>query len=166
MSETVRAFLAIELPAPVRAALAEVCECLRQARLEGVRAVNPENVHITLKFLGDVEGGKVGRVVEAAAAVVEQCVPFTVVTGDVRAFPDNRAPRIVWVGIGSAAGALADLHAQLDEALDPLGFPRERRGFTPHLTVARIRGPAARTAGARAAEVAGETWRGAGLPVS
>ena len=165
MTETVRAFLAIELPAPVRAALAEVSEHLRQVRLEGVRTVSPESIHITLKFLGDVEHDNVVRVQDAVASVAERCVPFTVSTGRVGAFPNSLGPRVVWVGIECAPAALANLHEQLEEALVPLGFPRERRGFTPHLTVARIRGTAARTSGPRATELASDAWRGADLRV-
>ena len=165
MTETVRAFLAIELPAPVRAALAEVSERLRQVRLEGVMSVSPESVHITLKFLGDVEHDNLVRVQDAVTSVAERCVPFTVITGRVGAFPNSRGPRVVWVGIECAPAALANLHEQLEEALVPLGFSRERRGFTPHLTVARIRGTVARTSGPRATELASDAWRGADLRV-
>ena len=163
MSETVRAFLAVELPEAVRAALAEVVERLRQERLQGVRAVNPESVHITLKFLGEVEQDSVGRLVDALTPVADKWTPFIVTTGVVGAFPNNRAPRVVWVGIGGDAASLVELHAQLDGVLDTLGFPRDGRRFTPHLTVARIRGAAARAAGPRAAAVAAEAWRGADL---
>lgn len=140
-----RLFVAAELPAGHRAALADVCE---RGRSGGVRWVPAENVHLTLKFLGEVDGEKVAKIEEALAAVAAGAEPFTLSLSDCGCFPNSRAPRVLWVGLGEGAEAAAALAAAVDRALEPLGFPREKRPFKAHLTIGRAKDP--RGAGATA----------------
>ena len=139
MSRTIRAFLAVELPEAVTAALGELVGALSAADLRGVRLVRPEGIHLTLKFLGDIDEDQVGPIAGAVSRIVETQPPLAVELGDAGAFPDGQRPRVLWVGLTGETGPLLRLQADIAESLVPLGFERERRPFSPHLTVARIR---------------------------
>ena len=139
MTETVRAFVAIELSAPVKARLAAVVDHLERAQLHGLRLVKPEGVHLTLKFLGSVPATQVDSIVDALSQVASTQPPFTMALDGVGTFPDRGAPRVLWVGIGGDLPAMRKLHRRLDAALERLGYEPEAREFNPHLTVARIR---------------------------
>jgi RNA 2',3'-cyclic 3'-phosphodiesterase len=147
----IRAFVAVNIPEPIRAALAEA-----QVRLRAVPAdvswTAPHNIHVTLKFLGEIgESGaaRVGRALEAAAAAR---VPFAVAVGGFGLFPGKGPPRVLWAGALEGAEALISLQASVERALAALAFPREGRRFTPHLTLGRLRSP--RNAGELAKRVA------------
>ncbi|KUG19501.1 MAG: RNA 2',3'-cyclic phosphodiesterase [Methanomicrobiaceae archaeon] len=130
----VRTFIAIDLPDSVKQKIRESQNILTEcdARLS---VVDPGNVHITLKFLGEIEPRMVERVAEALRAV--RAGPFTVTIGPATADRPKR-PRVVWCGV-SDAGECASLHRQIEDLLAPLGFEREGRKFTPHATVARVK---------------------------
>ena len=135
----VRAFIAIELPEQATRVLAGLVDTLDSLRVRGLRTVRLKGIHLTLKFLGDVGIDQVGPISDALSAAAEGCRPFEVELGSVGVFPSRSEPRVLWVGIGGDVTALLRLHGQVEEALDGLGFPRDRRAFSPHLTVARIR---------------------------
>lgn len=101
-----------------------------------VRTVEPENLHVTLKFLGEVEEGEVMEVVEALKDVKRGA--FTVELNGIGGFPSNRNPRIVWIGIHEGYTGLRALHDEVEGVLIRR-FPREGREFKAHLTIARIR---------------------------
>lgn len=136
---TVRTFVAIELPEPVRATLAWVEERLREhARI--LKLVAPELIHLTVRFLGAVPIDRLSAVEEAvrAAAGEERCFRLHLAT--VGAF-GGATPRVVWVGLADDRGVevLQRLYRRLEDGLDVHGFERERRPLSPHLTVARVR---------------------------
>ena len=139
MTETVRAFLAIELPDEVTAALASVTEAVGNAGVRGVRVVKPQDVHLTLKFLGNVPSSEIDSIVAAVTPVVAAQRPLTVELGGTGAFPGTGRARVLWVGVGGDLTALRQLQEGIEGALEPMGHARESRGFSPHLTVARIR---------------------------
>ncbi len=134
--EHLRLFVACELPDDVRRALGAVQDSLRQATSVRLRWVRPEGIHITLKFLGEVETGRVGEIERVLAAAIE---PFEarVRPAAVGGFGGSRL-RLVWVGLEGDIDRLAGLAERVDAALAPLGFPRERRKFAAHLTLARV----------------------------
>lgn len=164
--EQLRLFVAVTLPPEVRDALAEVIGRLRAANLRGVRTVAPEGVHITLKFLGNVDAGRVPEISEALTSAAHGAMPFRLALRGLGAFPDDRAPRVLWAGVsvdtavsgGTDAGvsgfpdALGALARRVDDACAGLGFPRERRAFSPHLTIARLRDSASDADRRRAAD--------------
>ena len=150
MRKPVRAFLAIELPGSVKAALARVVAELRAARLGGLRLVRPEGIHLTLKFLGDVPVNRIDAIGAAAERAAGRHAPFTLSLSGVGAFPGGRAPRVLWAGIAGDLDSLRTLQSSVDGSLAQLGFARERRAFNPHLTLARMRDSASREDRSRA----------------
>lgn len=103
-----------------------------------VRWVPPENLHVTLAFLGEVDEQRIGRIGEALLRVGREHAPLTLKLGGFGAFPDLRRPRVFWVG-AEGGPALQAVQRGVEEALLPLGFPRDGRAFHPHVTVGRAR---------------------------
>jgi len=135
---TLRSFVAILLPDELRGRLGLEIEALRR-HAAGVAWVAAENLHITLKFLGGVEEARLAEV--TAALERATTVPaFDVTVRGLGAFPTPRRPRVVWAGT-TAAPAFVRLAEDVDRALGGLGFPPEGRGFTPHVTLGRVREP-------------------------
>jgi 2'-5' RNA ligase len=135
-----RCFVAIELPARVREQLAELQARLREMdRL--VRWVRPEQIHLTLKFLGEVPDPQVPKVCSAVAKTAAQltAIPFDI--GGVGCFPGNGPARIVWTGIVGPPTELVASHTACERVLANLGYPPEDRDFRPHLTIGRSREP-------------------------
>jgi 2'-5' RNA ligase len=139
----VRLFVALELPGTHRAALAGVCE---QGRRGGVRWVAAENVHLTLKFLGEVDEALVPEIEEALAAAAGEARPFALALRGGGCFPNARSPRVIWVGVSEGAEEASRLAAEMERALGPLGFAPEKRRFRPHLTIGRPKDPRAAVA--------------------
>ena len=136
-----RAFVAIDLADKVRAALAR-----EQARLKAacahyrdIRWTRPEGLHLTLKFLGEIEKAQATSVV-AALQGLGGFDPFKAEVKGFGFFPDARRPRVFWVGL-QGPPALSELAAGVEAALEPLGFAPEHRPFKPHLTLARFDRP-------------------------
>jgi len=137
--EPVRAFIAIELPDPVRAALARLQDGLKATRTTSVKWVDPKGIHLTIKFLGNVDAGEIPELSRVLREAVRGTVPFRLKLENTGAFPNIRAPRVIWVGVGGEAEHLFTLHKKVEQALKPLGFAPENRAFSPHLTLGRVR---------------------------
>lgn len=140
-----RAFVAVFPPLEVRAAAvagarAAVRRPSGDPSGDRVRWTRPENVHLTLKFLGDVREEVLGDLSEVLGEVCANHAPFDAGLLGLGAFPSARRARILWAGVGAGAGALISLATELDGALASLGFEREKRLYTPHLTLGRVRG--------------------------
>ena len=133
-----RLFIAIELSDEVRGALAEVQAGMRKWS-QLVRWVDPAQLHMTLKFLGEMPESKVEAVNQALANAASLVPPFELALADCGCFPPRGAARIAWVGAAEATGRLAALVEAVEAGIAPLGYPREERPFSPHLTVGRIR---------------------------
>jgi RNA 2',3'-cyclic 3'-phosphodiesterase len=136
----VRGFVAVLLPDGVRSRLAATAAELR-ARAPGLAWVRAENLHLTLRFLGDLEPLALERAREAVQAAATAIDPFTVALGGLGGFPSTRAPRVVWAGVVTGGEGLRALHAALEAALVARGIPGEGRAFHPHVTLARARDP-------------------------
>ena len=142
----IRSFVAVELTDEVRQALGAVQRDLKtQAPPGAVRWTRPDSIHLTLQFLGDVPPDQIEAVAGALRAACAGRAPFAFELAGAGVFPNVNRPRVVWVGVVEPSGALAALQQRVGQALAPLGFPPEERGFTPHLTIGR----AARDAGPR-----------------
>jgi 2'-5' RNA ligase len=118
--------------------------------------VAADNVHVTLRFLGGVEAGRLDAVIDALAGALAGQPAFDLAITGLGAFPSTTRPRVLWAGIGEGAEAAARLAARIDAALVPLGFEPETRPFSAHVTLGRVRVPRrdARLAETLAAETA------------
>ena len=134
----IRCFIALNLPAEIKGRLAELEARLKEARAD-VSWVKPENVHLTLKFLGGVEEARVPLVKRAVQEGLRREGPLVLTLAGLGVFPNPRSPRVVWVGVGGDTERLQNLQERLEQALGEVGFPREARSFSPHITLGRMR---------------------------
>jgi 2'-5' RNA ligase len=134
---SIRCFIAVECGCDELAAkFREVRRMLEAARAD-VKFVEPENIHLTLKFLGEIEHSLVEQVSKIVEGISFQ--PFTARIERVGVFPNLRRPRVVWAGITEGASQLEEIWGEIDGKLRELGFERERRRFSPHITIGRVR---------------------------
>ena len=131
-----RVFIALTPPTTLRQAAAEVREVFQPLNLPW-RWVTPEQIHLTLRFLGNVPAAHVTMIVQAMARVAQGRPAFTVCARSLGCFPHPARPRVLWIGLTDHSQALEHLHACLTAELLRIGFPPEARPFHPHLTLAR-----------------------------
>jgi len=141
--EILRTFIAIELDEPLRLALGRVqTKFKRQMSQRDVKWVAVENIHLTLKFLGDTPRRRLPEIEAALRAACAGHAPFEVSIEGRGCFPNIRRPRVIWVAVRDAQGgqgqSLARLQAAVEQYIAPLGWPTEERGFSPHLTLGRV----------------------------
>ncbi|MBI4307648.1 MAG: RNA 2',3'-cyclic phosphodiesterase [Chloroflexi bacterium] len=139
MPESLRAFIAIEIPQNVLDYLRRIQDAVRAGRFSSVTWVRPEGIHLTLKFLGNISQGQVPQVVAAMETSARGQTPFRLEVHGLGAFPSMDRARVLWVGVQGNAQAVASIQAKLEATLAALGFPREDRPFSPHLTLGRVR---------------------------
>jgi len=134
----IRTFICIELPEGLKKKIGEI-----QAQLKhysaGISWVRPQNIHLTLKFLGDVEEQRLPDLATAMGEIAARYSRFTLIPEGPGVFPHARSPRVFWLGIREDTGTLAHLQEEIEERLEELGFAREKRAFRPHLTIGRVR---------------------------
>jgi RNA 2',3'-cyclic 3'-phosphodiesterase len=140
---SMRLFIGIELPEPLRHAAAAAAGQLRRAVEAGapaaaIRWVAPASLHITVWFLGRIDDEPAERLFEILRPSLET-PGFRMTVADAGAFPSSGAPRALWLGVAAGGDALGAIHRELAERLHPLGFEPERRPYSPHLTVARLK---------------------------
>jgi RNA 2',3'-cyclic 3'-phosphodiesterase len=161
---TSRLFFAVNVSDEAARAVARMIADLED-RMRGAKAsyARPSQSHVTLKFLGDVDDDKRALLVAACEPARRALRPFTLTLAGVGAFPDARRPKVLWAGVALGTPELRALAHGIDDGTEPLGFAREKRAFTPHLTLARIKAGGAEKAAAAALEglAVGEvaTWR-------
>src|SRR5712692_9849708 len=133
-----RLFVALEIPSTVRKNLAELLKSLRAVSPQ-TRWVRPENLHVTLKFIGEVPEAKLADIRSALAGTLSD-QPVTLDFRGLGFFPNEKHPRVFWAGIETSPN-LKTLAEDIDKATEKLGIPREQRSFSPHLTLARFEPP-------------------------
>ena len=136
----IRTFIGLELDNPCREALARETDRLRR-NAPKVRWVRPENLHLTLAFIGAVPTADLGELFQAVDGVAGSSAPFSLELIGLGCYPDLRRPRIVWAGCGEGREPLIRLAGAVQDALARLGYPRERRAYSPHLTMGRVKRP-------------------------
>jgi 2'-5' RNA ligase len=136
--ELIRTFLAFDLPDEAVAALRQAQRCLIDHDLR-ISWVKPENIHLTVKFLGEVSPAALERVSRAAAASAAAASPMKLTVKGLGVFPDARRPRVVWAGLSGATQSLIDFQNDLEENLATAGFAKEPRPFKAHLTLGRVK---------------------------
>ncbi len=139
MMEEFRAFIAIELPPPVHEELSRVIAELRAGHERSVKWVDPQLIHLTLKFLGNTRFEKAPEVTEAIRQAARTIKPFLLEMNGLGAFPNDRTPRVIWAGVSGDIPTLQALQKEIERALTPLGFAPEGKEFSPHLTLGRVR---------------------------
>ena len=139
MRRRVRTFVAVELPPEVRNRACQLIEALRRSSEARVRWVGPEQLHWTLKFLGDVDLLEIPDVCRRLSDAVARLSPFDVTAYGAGAFPNAHHPRTVWLGMREGIEPMLELHATVERALADLGFRQEQRRFRPHITLGRVR---------------------------
>lgn len=155
MGEKIRSFIAIDLPEPVLQAISKAQESFRESDLN-IRYVRKEGIHLTLKFLGDIDRADVEKIHAAMGRATKDFSPFTLRGEGVGVFPDLKRPRVVWAGLSGDIEDLLSLQRELEYQLNGLGFPKEKRSFKGHLTIGRVKGRLDRTRLSQALEVLGE----------
>lgn len=133
-----RTFIAIGIPKNIKDKIGVYEEPLRKERAK-ISWIKPENIHITLKFLGEVEENKIQEIYEALKKCVSNQKPFDIEVIGTGGFPNLNRPRIIWVGLKKGSEELKTLAKSIDNELEKLGFRKEKRGFSPHLTVGRVK---------------------------
>jgi 2'-5' RNA ligase len=132
-----RCFIAIELPEEVKASLAGIQQHLKKSGAD-IRWVKTDNIHLTLKFFGDIEEHSITGIIQVLKGACSHHNIFSIEISGIGTFPAKRSPRVLWAGI-TAHGELVKLQAEIDEAAASLGFDPEKRAFSPHLTLGRFR---------------------------
>ncbi len=138
-NQQIRSFIAIELPEELRSKLLQLQTKFKSSGFSFVKWVAPDGIHLTLKFLGSIPLAKVDEITRAMAKACELVPPFELETAELGVFPNVKRPSVFWVGIRGDLDKLTTLQKWIDDILEPKGFPKEKRAFTPHLTLARIR---------------------------
>ncbi len=139
MGEKIRTFIAIALPESVLEAMGQAQETLRRLG-HGIRWVRKEGIHLTLKFLGDVDADRVENIHMAIERASKGTSPFVLAGEGIGVFPDFGRPRVIWIGLSGDLQVLFALQANLESQLKGLGFQKEKRPFKGHLTLGRVKG--------------------------
>ena len=159
-----RAFIAVELSPGIKEALVRLSEELERSS-RSIRRVAPENMHLTVRFLGDVEPSDVPAVEEAMRRACDGAESFSIELCGAGVFPDLRWPRVIYAGVSGDGGMLARLHDALEEGLRGLAVKPAEKRFHPHVTVGRVKPD--RSAGRLGERMESfREWRGGIQPVA
>jgi 2'-5' RNA ligase len=165
--EQLRCFIAIELTEEIKAGLSRLQAKLKAGSQSPVKWVDPYSIHLTLKFLGNVNLDMMSQITEAMAEAAQEASPLQLEVKGLGVFPNPRRVQVIWVGVSGDLDKLIQLQKRLETNLARLGFAPEARAFTPHLTLARVREQASADERQKLGElVAGTRFEaGYGLPV-
>lgn len=146
-----RLFVAIDIPEDVKG---KVIEALREMERVwgGVRWVRRDGIHLTLKFLGEVEDHQLNLLLEGLKEVSAHHQPFPVDVFSLGRFPERGRPRVVWCGVREEKGSLKELAGEIETRMEKIGFKREERDFKAHVTLGRVRTPGGDEAGLKCLE--------------
>ena len=139
LTQPIRCFVAIEIPEAIQDQLAQIQEMLRK-QIQKASWVKPGNIHLTLKFLGDVDAENLESIGQAIEGVTIHHSPFSLRIGGVGAFPSLGRPSVLWAGIKVGGERVSALAQDINQALSPCGFSPDNKKFNPHLTIARLNG--------------------------
>jgi len=135
---TVRSFIAINIPAKIRNKLEEIQDDLKKSNA-ALQLVRPENIHITLKFLGNVPVESINDIQDAIAESISGFELFPISFETIGVFPNLQYPRVIWVGIEKGVEELSLLNSKIENSISRFSLHQENRKFQPHLTIARVR---------------------------
>lgn len=138
--EKIRSFIAIELDEEIKQTLASLIEKLKASGAD-VKWVKPENIHLTLKFLGHISKEKIDGIKRILDNAKDIFKPFRIILSDLGAFPKPSYPRVIWVGIKDGENNSKKIYDFMEKGLEKIGFQKEERPFSPHLTIGRVKSP-------------------------
>jgi 2'-5' RNA ligase len=134
----IRSFLAFELPSEIKEIVSHAHQDMRKTPLD-VRWVKPENIHLTIVFMGNIPNEHLQPIADAVGDVCREFGPFEVLLKGTGVFSSRRYPRVLWIGLAGDLERMSDFRDGLQSALLPFGIKQERRRFKPHLTLGRFR---------------------------
>lgn len=132
-----RCFIAIEIPETIKKSIADITNSLKKSGSD-VKWVSDENIHITLQFLGETEESLIPDIKRALNKILAPYSPFYIKIADVGCFPSARRPRVIWVGMEESQ-SMINLYNDISSEMVKFGYQKEERGFTPHLTIGRVK---------------------------
>jgi 2'-5' RNA ligase len=138
MTDHIRTFVACELPREIRSEIGSIQENLKHRRLR-LKWVRWKNLHITLKFLGDVPVERIGPIADAIGEAARNFAPMSLSAKGIGVFPGIRRPRVLWIGIGGELSQLVRFQGAVAGGLAEVGFPADKRPYKGHLTIGRIK---------------------------
>jgi 2'-5' RNA ligase len=133
-----RAFIAIELPEEIRVALSQLQEQLKKAGAD-VKWVKPQNIHLTLKFLGEIDAASSSKISRILQDITRDKNSFQLRISSIGAFPKINSPRVLWLGIDKGDSESKKIVKELEENIAKIGIPQENRPFSSHITIGRTR---------------------------
>lgn len=136
-----RTFIAIEIPEDIRTKIASFQNKLKNSRAF-ISWVKPDNIHVTLKFLGEIKDDSLPGIELAVERIAGQCTSFPIAVLGQGGFPSLRRPRVLWVGIKEGGSLVQSMAKILEDEMQKIGFARENRDFNPHLTIGRVKSQA------------------------
>jgi RNA 2',3'-cyclic 3'-phosphodiesterase len=139
MAYKIRTFIAFGIPASLRTGIAGIQERLKAYRFK-VRWVRPESIHLTLKFIGDIEPSLTMPIADAMEAAARGVEPISLAVKGIGAFPNLKRPKVIWSGLAGDLASLNALQGRLESEMASLGFSKEKRAFKGHLTIGRAKG--------------------------
>ena len=138
MPETLRCFIAIELTPPIKDYIKHIQNDLKQSGAD-VKWVEPQNAHLTLKFLGDVDLKEIGKIQEAIQEIAQGTIPIQTQLTQLGVFPKPSYPRVIWLGLEDKEKRIEELADKIEKAVRKFGIKKEARPFTAHITLGRIK---------------------------
>ncbi len=136
----IRTFISIDLPEGIKEGISGLQGRLKQDECH-IGWVRPEAIHLTLKFLGEIDEKGIPEIESAIRRATKGFIPFYLRIMSLGVFPDIKRPRIIWLGINEEGDNLLRLQSRIEKEMEKIGHPREERGFKPHLTIGRVRDP-------------------------
>jgi len=137
-TQRIRCFIAIEIPRFIQDGLAHIQDTLKK-QISQVSWIKSDNIHLTLKFMGEVEQNQLSVIEPAIEQVTQRYPPFALKVGGIGAFPNLKRPRVIWVGVKVGAAEVSALARAINFELNRHGYPLDEGTFNPHLTLARIK---------------------------
>ena len=133
-----RAFIAIDLPEEIKDHLSLLETKLKQSGAD-VKWAAPVNIHLTLKFLGDIDDKRINQIIQILDDISSNTPQFYIKLGGIGTFPNIRSPRIIWIGLAAGNNETKEITADLEERIEKIGIPKEDKPFTSHITIGRVK---------------------------
>ena len=136
--DTIRAFIAVDISDEVIGEIMNAVNALKKNH-NYIRWVKEGGIHLTLKFLGEIDTRRVDAICDALSSVGSEFGAISLAAGQPGAFPNEKRPKVIWLGLEDEAGAISELQKRVEKSCAALGFPDEKKLFKPHLTLGRVK---------------------------